>query len=113
HERDRVELALAAAHDLTGLDRVNGVDLIAQPCSTLEMQSGGGTFHALCQLLNQLATATLQYFDRILHVLSILLLGDQVHAGSGATLNLVLQTGARAICEVLILAWPETKDLLQ
>src|SRR5579871_3184152 len=113
-DRDDVRIMIEiGGDDLLRLDHLEVCELVAHPRRFLEVQPLGGLLHATRKLLLHLIIASLEHLDRRVHIAGILLLGDQPDARGGAALDLILQTGARAMRKVSILAVAQPKELLQ
>ena len=100
-------------HDLLRLQRLQVRQLIAQPRRLLEFQALGCGFHAPPEILLNLVVTPLEHLDGRPHVAGVAVLGDEPDARGGASLNLVLQAGTRAVREIGVLAVAQPEELLQ
>ncbi len=87
--------------------------LVAVDGGFLIGQLGGGLFHVVGQPHHQLLGLAAQEQGGVLHLLRVLVLAHQAHAGRGAAVYLVLQAGTRAVAKVTVLALPHLEYFLQ
>ena len=88
-------------------------ELVAHLGRLLELQPVGVRHHARFELLQQLAGFAAQHGLGIAHIQRIGFGRYQIHAGAGATLDLIEQTGAAAVGKHRVLAGAQPKDFLQ
>ena len=86
--------------------------LVAQFCGLLKLQAFGVRHHARLQGLQHLLRIALQKALGVAHVLRIVRRADVAHARPGAALDLVEQTGTRAVAEDRVFASAQAKNFL-
>ena len=86
--------------------------LVAQLCRLLKFQALGVRHHAALQRAHDLLRVTPQELLRVLHVLRVVGGADVAHAGTGAALDLVEQTRARAVAKHRVFASAQAKHFL-
>src|SRR5690606_33207784 len=78
-----------------------------------EGQALGRRIHARGEVVDDLVRAPVEEACGQPHVLRVVLLRDPSYARRGTALDLVQQTGARAVLEHRVLAGTQAEDLLQ
>ena len=112
-DRHRVHVAAPVGlHVLLLLHRLDGGELVAQFRRPLEIQLLGGFLHLLGEVVTDLAAAAGEKIHRHAHLLGVRLAADELHAGRGAALDLVLQAGPRAVAEEAVPAVAHAEHLL-
>ncbi len=113
-DADGVDVLAGDARDrLCRLDLPEHLDLVAQARRLLELELRRGFVHAPRQVVDDFVVAPVEHLGGVGDVLCVPLRRDEAHAGCGAAINLVLQTGTRAVGEKRVLAGPQPEQLLQ
>ena len=111
-DRHRVHIAAPVGfHVLLLLHRLDGGELVAQFRGPLEIQLLGGFLHLLGEVVADLAAAAGEKIHRHAHLLGVRLAADEIHAGRGAALDLILQARPCAIAEEAVPAVAHAEHL--